>query len=382
MNKNFYFCLFSASSDVSDTDVMEVEDEDDETEQSEEEEPEPSQKDSSKIKEEAEAEIKKLRQLLAKRSKAAGSQFARRVEEQLRHQVIPPSIEIDEENRHLWDGEANPASKETKKALQKAADMEAQIAFQKRRSEEIDRVEATSSNGRELDLEAQIAYQKRRCEEADREEAKLAKKSKVDTESEVKSGEGEEDKVIDFSQAGKPNDGKYFFNLGEGYAISCDLVTFNAGNQHSSYEAVSVIKTVQPGKDAKVNVPRDVQINMPLRNLKTLCQSLADIEEKMHSMHPLPSVPELDALVAKEKGRVDLSQHADRIPKITYKIDELLTLKGERVTWGKASVEVLNFKRANKDKSKNDFSLQLPARLFNSLKLAIDYIAKAKNVGL
>lgn len=168
------------------------------------------------------------------------------------------------------------------------------------------------------------------------------------------------------------------FILGEGYSIECGMVSFTSGNTHGIYEAVTIKK--QTGLDTKTKLPkRPVTIVLPIRALKPLYQGVQGIRSAMASMTPLPTMSQLGTKVANSKdGQVDLSHISRVLPKMNFKIDEIVSMKSEKVKWGKAVVDVVSFSRMPKDASKNPFTLQVPATLFNLMEVVVTFLYKQK----
>lgn len=161
--------------------------------------------------------------------------------------------------------------------------------------------------------------------------------------------------------------------LGEGFVLANRMVNFTMGGQHGSYEAISIIKNVKPDEMKKEQ--KELAINMPLRNLSALYRGMINFREGINTMIPLPSLEELDReMASSEKRMVDLSCRTDLVPRVRCQLDDLLTVTGEKTRWGKADVEVITFTRVAKEKSKKGFTLQIPAKCFPALELAVTYL--------
>lgn len=189
----------------------------------------------------------------------------------------------------------------------------------------------------------------------------------------------EDEPVVDLTESKASKKGlKAEFHLGEGYSIECGMVSFTSGNQHGCYEAVTIKK--HTGQDPKTKQPkRPVTIVLPIRALKALYQGIVGIRNAMATLPHLPTLTQLSKQVddADHNG-VDLSSFSRLLPKLNYKIDEVISMKSEKVKWGKAVVEVISFSRMPKDAAKSPFTLQVPATLFNVLEQAVTFIYRQK----
>lgn len=191
----------------------------------------------------------------------------------------------------------------------------------------------------------------------------------------------EEKQLIDFSKVKSATDETPFtIDIGGGYKVKAHRIFFTAvNNGGGSFFGVSIIKTIPSDNPywLKKNA-KDPQINFPLRNLEGLHAALQDMRQKMN---PVPTLAEFAKLAKESDGYCDLSGHGHVIPKVSYKIDELFYVKGERVKWGQAMVEAVVFERLSKDQKKKGYNLQVPARLFDSLCVAIEHLYTVKCQG-
>ena len=218
-------------------------------------------------------------------------------------------------------------------------------------------------------LEIQV-LQRERAEE-------YKKKQEKEEEKDVLMTKLEEGTVVDLSESKHgPKGPMTSFILGEGFSLVNNWCHFNQHGQYGTYEAVSLVKTMPP--DEKTKQAKALSINMPIRTLSALRTSLKTMKESMAEMTSLPSIAEIsNEMKSMPIRQMDLSSCTDTVPKITFKLDELLSVKGEVAKWGKAFVEVITFTRHAKTQAKKDFSMQLPVKYFPALERAVDFIYQA-----
>lgn len=192
----------------------------------------------------------------------------------------------------------------------------------------------------------------------------------------LKEGESveEPEPMVDLTVArADKNAFEIMFDLGEGYQIECGMVSYTAGTLHGCYEAVTIKK--QMPASARTKNPAPLTIVIAVRALQSLQLAMESIREAFQSMVKLPTMAELNEATRLAPGKsVDLTTYARVLPKLSFKLDDMITLKSEKVKWGKATVDVLTFARLNKDPAKNPFTIQLPATLFPLLEVAVKFI--------
>lgn len=184
---------------------------------------------------------------------------------------------------------------------------------------------------------------------------------------------------FDFSKVKASKDETPFtIKIGEGYELKAQRIFFQSPNNGgASFFGISVIKHI-PLDDVKYwskKNAKDPQINFPLRNLESLNNALSDMKAKIV---PVPTVKEFATMASNSDGTVDLSGYGYVMPKIQYKIDDMFFCRGDRVKWGKAMVEVVLLERLSKDPKKKGYNLQIPARLFDSFAMAVEYLYNTK----
>ena len=216
-------------------------------------------------------------------------------------------------------------------------------------------------------------------EKKNNKETTVIKDDKEQPQQQAEEPEEDDVEMMDFSTprlTSKSAPAAICFELGEGYKLANSMVSFSSGSQHGSFEAISLIRETQAEEKSK----RDFSINMPVRLLPSLQKSMASLRAQMgDGKHGgrAPSMAEIKRKL-KTSDTVDLSKFTNAMPKIGFKLDDLISLRSEQVKWGKSTVDVLTFTRHNKDKSKKGFSMHLPARLFPALEVAVEYIATTK----
>ena len=167
------------------------------------------------------------------------------------------------------------------------------------------------------------------------------------------------------------------FDMGDGYSMECGMVSYTAGNQHGCYEAITIKKKMPPSTRTKNPAP--LTIVLPIRALRALYLSVQGIRDAFKAMTKPPTAEELQEVLRRNPGQpIDLTSFARVLPKLSYKLDDMITMKSEKVKWGKAVVDVLTFARLNKDPAKNPFTIQLPATLFPLMEVAVNFIYHQK----
>ena len=175
---------------------------------------------------------------------------------------------------------------------------------------------------------------------------------------------------VDLSKTG-PQTPDMSVLLGGHYSVKLGTVNFSTTNRSGKYLALTFCRN-----DGRVSTKKPVEMSLPARSLSAVSTALSSISKRK-----LQPVTLEDVLISPDRFRLDPSKDHYTLegcnmisaPKVQYKLDEHYFLASETVQLGKIAFDAISItKIPNLNEKRKKFTLSIPFKYFENLKLAMD----------